>query len=70
MSDQSVTLRPGHFYRSRDGEIWCCFRVRTEQGSATQCDCVRVSDRRLEYFYIDGRYDIKGDREHTLVREV
>jgi hypothetical protein len=29
-----------------------------------------VTTHRVEYFYLDGRYDTNGLREHTLVEEV
>lgn len=65
----TVKLAPGKFYKSRDGEVWCCFRVREDMPEHAQADCVRVEDHRVEYFYADGRYDGGGKREHTLVAE-
>lgn len=64
-----IELQPGRFYRSRDGEKWCCF---SRPGTAPHCaaHCVRVRDGRVEYFFIDGRYDSAGSREHTLIEEV
>ncbi len=68
----SFLLEPGLFYRSRDGHIWCCFRlnhgrVLGEPGESAEAECVRVADNRIESFYRDGRYDSNGKREHTLI---
>lgn len=67
-----MRLAAGSFYRSRDGEVWCCWRVRPNAFAEAHAsaDCIRVSDGRVEYFYLDGRYDSGGKREHTLVEEV
>jgi hypothetical protein len=65
-----VILVPGHFYRSRNSEVWCCFSLDEKKQKHCQADCVRVSDHRVEYFYVDGRYDGAGQREHTLISEV
>lgn len=67
-----MRLEAGHFYKAKNGETWCCWRVREnafaeEHASA---DCIRVSDGRVEYFYADGRYDGHGVREHCLVEEI
>lgn len=64
-----MKLQLGKFYRSRAGDIWCCYRVRPEQPEHAAADCVRVNDGRVEYFYLDGRYDSAGKREHTLIKE-
>lgn len=63
-------LIPGHFYRSWDGEAWCCFKVTGSAKPHHQAHCVRVSDARVEYFYLDGRYDSEGKREHCLVEKL
>jgi hypothetical protein len=65
-----MTLKPGRFYKSRDGEIWCCFRANPRGEAHCAFDCIRVSDCRIEYFYADGRYNFGGEREHTLTVEV
>ena len=61
----SVVMKPGKFYKDRNGFYWCCFKIVADQAS-----CVRVVDSRIESFYLDGRYDISGKREHTLVKAV
>lgn len=63
-----MKLKPGKFYVARNGEIWCCFDVPNREEHAAAY-CVQVSTRRIEYFFLDGRYDREGQREHTLVRE-
>jgi hypothetical protein len=65
-----VKLEPGHFYTSRNGETWCCYKTNEGRQAHSEAYCVRVSDGRVEYFFADGRYDEKGEREHTLVSEV
>lgn len=71
MTFSTLTLRPGRFYLSRDGTAWCCYRVDPEAEPHCQARCIQVfSDDRSEYFYLDGRYDAEGQREHTLVLEV
>jgi len=64
-----LKLEPGRFYASRDGEVWCYFRLGNPQAIHDAAFCIRVSDQRVEYFYRDGRYDREGKREHTLVKE-
>jgi hypothetical protein len=66
----NLTLIPGKFYRSWDGHAWCCFKVDGNAAAHNKHNaawCVRVEDGRVEYFYIDGRYDAAGKREHTLM---
>lgn len=63
----SITLEPGKFYKSRDGYTWCCFKVNPKEPEHAQAFCIRTDDNRIEYFYLDGRYDHRGAREHTLV---
>jgi len=62
-----LTLIPGKFYRSIDGHSWCCFRTNGSAPKHAQAHCVRVEDDRVEHFYLDGRYDEAGKREHTLL---
>lgn len=68
MSKLDVT--PGRFYRDRAGHVWCCFSAEGRFGEHAARDCIRVADKRIEYFYQDGRYDSAGEREHTLILEV
>lgn len=63
-------LTPGLFYRSVDGEAWCCFKVTGSAKLHHQAHCIRVSDARVEYFYLDGRYDADGKREHCLIEKL
>ena len=66
----AIQLQPGRFYKARDGEIWCCFKVNLREPVHAQARCVQVSSDRVEYFFLDGRYDNAGAREHTLISEV
>jgi hypothetical protein len=63
-------LLPGRFYRAWDHELWCCFKVTGSAKPHCQAACVRVSDSRVEDFYIDGRYDEAGKREHCLIEDI
>lgn len=65
-----MKLRPGKFYRSRCGEVWCCYRVRLTDRVHARARCVEVEAGRIEYFYADGRYDEAGLREHNLIEEI
>ncbi len=60
-------LHPGQFYRSKAGELWCCFKVDHAQEEHAKARAIRLIDGRVEYFYMDGRYDTNGNREHCLV---
>ena len=64
-----MKLEPGHFYTSRNDEMWCCYKVDNKAAKHARAFCIRVSDGRIEYFFADGRYDESGQREHTLVSE-
>lgn len=68
----SLKLEAGKFYRAKNGWVWCCFRVSPEKSEHCQADCVLTeeSSSRTEYFYLDGRYDSAGNREHSLIEEV
>jgi hypothetical protein len=66
----TATLRPGSFYVSREGSLWCCYSVDPEREEQCKALCVRVSDGHVEYFYLNGRYDTDGKREHTLTHFV
>jgi len=73
-----VKLQAGHFYKSRRGDVWCCFRVDEERPAtggtsgnehcrAFAIECSGAT--RVEYFFLDGRYDRAGKRERTLLTE-
>lgn len=66
------TLTPGRFYRSYAHEVWCCFQVnlRAETHAQAWCICFDRPQSAAEYFFLDGRYDIAGKREHTLIEEL
>jgi hypothetical protein len=77
-SKSKLTLEAGHFYKSRQGDVWCCFRVDEERPAtggtsgnehcrAFAIECSGAT--RVEYFFLDGRYDRVGKREHTLLTE-
>lgn len=70
MSESALVLRPGKFYRAKNGAVWCCYRVRQNAPEHAAADCVAVESGRVEYFFLDGRYDHTGTREHCLVEEV
>jgi hypothetical protein len=65
----SLVLQPGKFYLDREGSRWCCFKVSHQEQVHCRARCVRVSDDRVEYFYLDGRYDEDGRAGLSLVRE-
>jgi hypothetical protein len=65
-----IKLQVGRSYRSRDGFVWVCYRIRPNHAVQARADCIRVDDSRVEYFYEDGRYDVAGKREHCLIEEV
>jgi hypothetical protein len=65
----ALRLQPGHFYLSKGGDIWCCYRLRKLAPEHAAADCINTMTSEVEYFYIDGRYDEAGQREHTLVKE-
>lgn len=67
---QALKLTPGRFYRAKNGDIWCCYRVRKNDPEHAAAWCVNTATSRIEYFYRDGRYDEAGKREHTLIEEV
>jgi hypothetical protein len=69
-SDEPLRLKSGHFYVDKEGHTWCCYQVDLHEAQHAQASCVRLKGDRTEYFFIDGRYDIHGEREHTLVREL
>ena len=66
--DEDLDLRPGGFYQSRNGDVWCCYRIDDEAPIQAQALCVETRSGRNEYFFKDGRYDAGGKREHTLVK--
>lgn len=65
-----MKLGAGKFYVSRDGFVWCCYKIDPSAEAHAFAHCIRVTDQREEYFYEDGRYDSKGEREHTLVKRI
>jgi hypothetical protein len=64
-----LKLVPGKFYLSKDKYIWCCFKVDMARDEHCQAFCIRIVDERVEYFFLDGRYDHDGKREHCLIKE-
>ena len=67
-----MKLELGKFYRAKNGWVWCCFRLNPHRSEQCQADCVLTEENseRVEYFFLDGRYDFAGNREHTLIEEV
>jgi hypothetical protein len=66
----ALRLKPGRFYVTEVGSRWCCFQVEERAESHRQAWCIEVATHRIWYFYLDGRYDTNGLREHTLVGEI
>lgn len=66
--DDTLQLRPGGFYESRAGDVWCCYRLDGDAPDRAKAQCIMVASGCREYFYEDGRYDYAGAREHTLIR--
>lgn len=68
----SFYLKPGRFYRAKSGDIWCCFRVNRSKPIHCVADCILTTgnSERVEYFYLDGRYDGNDNREHCLIEEL
>lgn len=65
-----MKLEAGKFYIAKDGFVWCCFQIDMRREVHARANCIRVLDSRIEYFYLDGRYDTHGEREHTLTEEL
>lgn len=65
-----MELNLGKFYTAKDGAIWCCFRVDNKAPSHASAYCIRVEDSRVEYFYLDGRYDEAGKSNNCLISEI
>jgi len=65
-----MKLKVGGQYLSKRGDVWVCYKVDYSNPDHFQAFCIRPSDNRNEYFYVDGRYDEKGLREHCLVKEL
>lgn len=64
---EPIELEAGRLYESRNGQVWCCFKI--DQGRA-QARCIRVFDERLSWFELDGRLGFAGVGPHSLYREV
>ena len=60
-------MEPGGFYLDREGSKWCCYKVNIKYEPHCQALAIRVDDSRIEYFYIDGRYDKNGESELSLI---
>lgn len=63
-------LKPGRFYRSRNGSTWCCYRVDLDRPAHSQAICVRVTGDRahdVAWFGLDGS---AGTGDWTLVEEL
>ncbi len=65
-----LTLKAGKFYKDKANKVWCCFKVDTKFDICCQAFCVETETGRVEYFFLDGRYDADGLREHTLIEEL
>lgn len=65
-----MKLEAGKFYIDMDGFVWCCFEIDAGQGAHAQANCIRLRGKRIEYFFLDGRYEKTGESSNTLMREV
>lgn len=65
-----LRLKAGKFYKSKYGDIWCCFSVNKNNESHRVAYCVNVYTHLIEHFYIDGRYDVGGSMAHCLIEEI
>lgn len=65
-------LKAGRFYRDKVGNVWCCFRVNLNKQEHCVADCILTAgnSQRVEYFFLDGRYDSGGVRDYCLIEEV
>jgi hypothetical protein len=71
MEKQKMTLKQGHLYKDKQDSLWCCFFIRSKDpNNHMAADCIRVDDKRIEYFYLDGRYDEEDRSKMCLVKEV
>lgn len=73
MHDIVLKLKAGGFYKARNGAIWCCYRIDSNASAHAVAKCIAIATFTrpwTEYFYIDGRYDSEGKREHTLIAEL
>jgi hypothetical protein len=64
-----MRLELGKFYESKDGNRWCCFKVNENAPSHAAAYCVNIETNKVEYFYLDGRYDEYGIDNYTLIKE-
>lgn len=68
----ALELEVGKLYRAKNGAIWLCYRIDKARAYQPAC-CILVDSGpvrpRVETFYLDGRYDDGGTREHCLVVE-
>ena len=69
-TNKGLRLQPSKYYLDKEGSSWCCFKIDLNAPMQAQAWCVKVKTHEVEYFYLDGRYDEKGGREKTLVKEV
>jgi hypothetical protein len=69
---RGILLRPGRFYRARNGTVWCCFKIDLERSEDAQATCVLAGPHRpvVEFFFLDGRFDAAGEHDHALIEEV
>ncbi len=70
MQTQKIQLKIGGLYEAKDKERWACFQVDMSKPEHAVALCIQQSTLRIEYFYLDGRYDSRGKREHTLIKEI
>lgn len=70
MTQERLKPELGKFYRSKDGQVWCCFRARSLREIYVQSYCVRLSDDSINYFLDDHSFDLGGEIEDELVEVV
>lgn len=57
----------GKFYKSKEGDVWCCYKARPLRGLYVQSWCVRLKDDFVNYFLDDHSFDPGGEIESELV---
>lgn len=63
-----VKMVEGHFYRSYDGNLWCCFKI---DEMMKQAKCVRQSDSVVASFDFNGtQLSPKFERGNTLMEDM
>jgi hypothetical protein len=69
----ALTIKPGKFYISRSGDVWCCYHAVKDAPpnahAAVYCIRAEYPHSGVEYFYANGSYTGKEEHRHDLIRE-